>query len=65
MFSLLMYFVRNDKNKDDQSLFVKVIHQISRSHGLKNLRFESNLSKITRPVAAIKSLRFIFCEKKC
>ena len=28
------------------------------SHGLKNWRFESNLSKITRPVAAIKSLRF-------
>ena len=26
--------------------------------GQKNLRFESNLSKITRPVAAIKSLRF-------
>ena len=33
-------------------------HQISTSHGLKNRRFESNLSKITRPVAAIKSLRF-------
>ena len=31
---------------------------ISRSHGLKNWQFESNLSKITRPVAAIKSLRF-------
>ena len=29
-----------------------------RSHGLKNRRFESNLSKITRPVAAFKSLRF-------
>ena len=26
----------------------------------KNRRFESNLSKITRPVAAIKSLRFAF-----
>ena len=26
--------------------------------GLKNWRFESSLSKITRPVAAIKSLRF-------
>ena len=39
-------------------LFFGVIHQISRSHGLKNRRFESNLSKITRPVAAIKSLRF-------
>ena len=36
----------------------KVIHQISRSHGLKSWWFESNLSKITRPVAAIKSLRF-------
>ena len=35
-----------------------VIHQISRSHGLKNGRFKSNLSKITRPVVAIKSLRF-------
>ena len=39
-------------------MFFRVIHQISRSHGLKNRRFESNLSKITRPVAAIKSLRF-------
>ena len=38
--------------------FWGVVHQISRSHGLKNRRFESNLSKITRPVAAIKSLRF-------
>ena len=39
-------------------LFSKAIHQISRSHGLKNRWFGSNLSKITRPVAAIKSLRF-------
>ena len=39
-------------------LFFGVIHQISRSHGLKNRRFKSNLSKMTRPVAAIKSLRF-------
>ena len=31
---------------------------MSRSHGLKNRRFGSNFSKITRPVAAIKSLRF-------
>ena len=38
--------------------FWEVIHQISRSHGLKNLRFESNLSEITRPVAAVKPLRF-------
>ena len=35
-----------------------VIHHISRSHGLKNRWFQSNLSIITRPVAAIKSLRF-------
>ena len=39
-------------------LFFEVIHQISRSHGLKNRWFGSNLSQITRPVAAIKSLRF-------
>ena len=38
--------------------FFKVLHQISRSRGLKNWWFESNWSKITRPVAAIKSLRF-------
>ena len=38
--------------------FFGVIHQIWRSHGLKNQQFEFNLSKITRPVAAIKSLRF-------
>ena len=31
---------------------------ISRSHRLKNQRVESNLSKITRLVAAVKSLRF-------
>ena len=36
----------------------EVIHQISSSHGLKNRQFEFNLSKITRSVAAIKSLRF-------
>ena len=41
-------------------LYFGVIHQISRSHGLKNRRFEFSLSKITRPVAAIKSLRFVF-----
>ena len=41
-------------------LFFEVIHQISRSHRLKNRRFDSSLSKITRPVAAIKSLRFAF-----
>ena len=39
-------------------LFFEVIHQISRSHGLKSLWFESNLSKITRLVTAVKSLRF-------
>ena len=46
------------KLRRDALLFFVVIHQISRSCGLKNLRFESNLSKIIRPVAAIKSLRF-------
>ena len=39
-------------------LFFGVIHEISRSNGLNSRWFESNLSKITRPVAAIKSLRF-------
>ena len=32
-------------------LFSLCIHQISMSHELKNWRFESNLRKITRPVA--------------
>ena len=40
-----------------QKIF-EVIHQISRSRRLKNQWFGSNLSKTTRPVAAIKSLRF-------
>ena len=31
--------------------------EISRSHWLKNRWFRSDLSKITRPVAAVKSLR--------
>ena len=31
---------------------------MSKSHRLKNLWFESNWIQITRPVAAIKSLRF-------
>ena len=47
-------------------LFFTVIHQIStsqwtkisRSHGLQNWQFESDLSKIIELVAAIKSLRF-------
>ena len=39
------------------------IHQISRSHVLKNRWFKSNLSKITRPVAAIKSLRFALLKQ--
>ena len=34
------------------------IRLISRSHGPKNRKFESYLIKITRPVAAIKFLRF-------
>ena len=37
-------------------LLFEVMHQIWRSHGLKNQPFESNLSKITRPAAAIKSI---------
>ena len=45
------------------SNFFEVIHQISRSHVLKNRRFESNFSKIMRPVAAIKSLRFALLQK--
>ena len=48
----LMYYRRG------ALLFCEVIHQISSSHRLKYRQFESNLSKITRPVAAIKSLRF-------
>ena len=39
-------------------LFCEVIHQISRQHRLKNRQLESNFSKINKPVAAIKSLRF-------
>ena len=35
----------------------KAIRQISRSKGLKNLHFISDLGKITRLVAAIKFLR--------
>ena len=39
--------------------FYGVIHQILWSHGgLKNQRFESDLSKITIPVAVIKSFSF-------
>ena len=44
-------------------LFSKVVHQISRSQRLKNRLFEPNLCEISRPVAAIKSLRFaVFAE---
>ena len=39
-------------------LFFEVIHLISRSYRMKNQWSESNFSKITKPVAAIKSLRF-------
>ena len=45
--------------------FSEVIHQISRSHRLKNLWFESNLSEITRPIAVIKSLRFSLFNLEC
>ena len=45
-------------------LFFEVVHQISRSHGLINRRFESNLSKITGLVAAITSLWFaLLCDE--
>ena len=44
-------------------IIFQVIHQISRSHGLKNQRSKSNLSKITRPAAAIKSLRFVLLQR--
>ena len=39
-------------------LFFEVIHLIFRSYRMKNQWFKSNLSKITRAVAAIKSLGF-------
>ena len=46
-------------------LFFEVIHQISGSHRLKNWWFESSLGKITRPVAAIKSVRVaLFCSHR-
>ena len=45
-------------------IFYGVIHQISRSHGLKNQRFESNFNKITSPVAAIKSRKTYICVSK-
>ena len=35
-----------------------VLWKLQSGHGLTNRRFKSSLSKITRPVAAIKSLRF-------
>ena len=37
------------------TLFSEVIHQISRSHEPKNLRLRSDLAKITRTIAAMKS----------
>ena len=49
--------------KEVSYCFFKVIHQIQ-GHGLKNWWFESNLSKITRPVGAIKSLRFALFKVK-
>ena len=62
-FSWIHQWLRNDAKglkwyRRGALLFLGVIHQISRSHGLKNQRFEFSLSKIIRPVAAIKSLRF-------
>ena len=35
-----------------------VIHQISRSHRLKNRKFDINLSKITKLITASNSLKF-------
>ena len=68
--SLSSQWLRNDAkslkyHRRGALLFFGVIHQISRSHGLKNGRFESNLSKITRPVAVIKSLRFALFNCQC
>ena len=38
---------------------------ISMSYGLEHQRFGFNLSKVTRPVAAIKSLRFALFHNNC
>ena len=46
------------QNRRGALLFFKVICQNSRSQRLKSQWIESNLRKITRPVEAIKSLRF-------
>ena len=54
----LMYYRR------DALLFFKVIHQMSRSHGLKNRWFKSILSNITRLVAAMNSLRFALFSRQ-
>ena len=42
--------------------FYEVFIQILKSHGQKIRWYGSDLSKITRPVAAIKSLRFALFE---
>ena len=57
LFIAKVAFLAWSQNRRGALLFIKVIHQISRPHWLKNIRFEANLSKITRSVAAIKSLR--------
>ena len=48
-------------------MFCVVIPQISRSHGSKDWLFGSSWSKITRPVAAIKFLRYalFILQNKC
>ena len=51
-------FCMNHDYRRGALLFFELIHQISMLHGLKNGWFGSNLSKIIRLVAAIKSLRF-------
>ena len=44
----LKWCIKLDVEKKRCPIIFGVIHQISRSHGLKNRRFESNLSKIGR-----------------
>ena len=45
-------------SKKKSSILTQIRRFRTVTQGLKNRRFESNMSKITRPVAAIKSLRF-------
>ena len=58
----IIEWLRNDTQKQGRGsvLVFEVIYQISMSHCWK-IGFGSKLGNITRPVAAIKSLRFAFC----